>query len=109
VHRQDRQGKKAWFVRQLEICGRRRQRHRGGGVMDLVTAEPLSAPSLTGLIERARTTLAEARSAAEVLEAREQGGLRLRRCKVRSADWKGQTSARRGDHRHLSRTSGRAR
>ena len=38
--------------------------------MDLVTAEPLSAPSLTGLIERARTTLAEARSAAEVLEAR---------------------------------------
>jgi hypothetical protein len=40
--------------------------------MDLVTAEPLSAPSLTGLIERARTTLAEARSAAEVLEARDK-------------------------------------
>lgn len=36
--------------------------------MDLVTAQPVPAPSLTGLIERARTTLAEARGAAEILE-----------------------------------------
>lgn len=35
-------------------------------------AAPLPAASLTGLIERARTTLAGARGAAEILEARDK-------------------------------------
>jgi hypothetical protein len=43
--------------------------------MDLVTADPLPPPSLTGLIERARNTLAEARSAAEILEARDKAAI----------------------------------